>query len=405
VNFYRRFIFKFAQIAQPCYALLKEGARWVWGTDQQNAFEKLRDAISSGPILMRPDYAKPFQLATDASKHGYAGVLSQFDENGREHPVLYISRSCTPAEKNYGSSELEAAAAIWAMETRHNYIVNTHFTLITDHDSLRWLLIGTKRNRLNRWAVRLQAFDFTIKHRAGRKNSNVDYFSRAPLTDNTFPPVDPLDRAPYPSPPDSLLPTLKRKANAVTFESDEPLTNKRACISDPITIDSSAVQTRSQLAREQEILKSANSPLPFPTQQPLPSKIPSILKPPTPLSVQSDLSSYPLPEIPKVTKRDTWTPQQHVLRASQESDPFSRVLIKYFENKSPIPASHAVAYTDRCQLRNGILCIRSTDKSDYINEFRIYVPADVRPAILHQMHVDIHSGNLGIRRTIKISTK
>ena len=216
-NFYRRFICKFAQIASPLYSLLKESVKWAWTSDCQKAFESLRDAIASSPVLIRPDFSKPFQLATDGSKIGYAGVLSQFDENGREHPILFISRTCTPAELNYGSSELEAAAAIWAIETLHNYIGNTHFTLITDHDSLRWLLTGTKRNRLNRWAVRLQEFDFTIKHRAGRKHSNVDYFSRHPLNENIFPPIDPLDRAPMPTAPDTLLPTLILLVNPTPF--------------------------------------------------------------------------------------------------------------------------------------------------------------------------------------------
>jgi RNase H-like domain found in reverse transcriptase len=105
--------------------------------DQQKAFETLKQQLTIAPILEYPDFMKEFYLATDAFYHRYRATLSQKDDIGKEHPIAYASKSLRKEEVNYGATELECAAIVWAIEHFHKYIGATKFTLITDHSALK----------------------------------------------------------------------------------------------------------------------------------------------------------------------------------------------------------------------------------------------------------------------------
>ena len=180
-SYYRRLIKKFAKIAAPLTTLMKKDVLFNWGEDCQKSFDQLRKILSEDIVMQHPDFSQPFIIQTDASGDGISAVLSQRDEKGVERIVCCASRTLNNDEKKWSIPHLEALAIIWGCETYRPYVIGQKFTVETDHGSLRWLLETTQPGRLSRWALRLQEFDFEIKHRPGKSNGNADGFSRLPV--------------------------------------------------------------------------------------------------------------------------------------------------------------------------------------------------------------------------------
>ncbi|KAG5881734.1 hypothetical protein JTB14_037521 [Gonioctena quinquepunctata] len=106
-SWFRRFIENFANVSKPLTSLLKKNAKWIWGTDQQNSFDRLKELLTSTPILQQADIRLPYVLRTDSSSYALGAVLLQ-GEGSDERPIEYASRLLTPAEKNYHTTEREA---------------------------------------------------------------------------------------------------------------------------------------------------------------------------------------------------------------------------------------------------------------------------------------------------------
>jgi phosphoribosylformylglycinamidine (FGAM) synthase PurS component len=138
-----------------------------------SSFEQAKtlvDALCDPKTVLRtPDYSKPFILSTDASNTAVGAILYQDFEDGR-HPCYYLSRSLTPAEKNYSATEKECLAMVWAMKTLRHYIYGSTFTLVTDHQALIWLMsYKDNSHRLLRWSISLQEFmPFTIQYKLAK---------------------------------------------------------------------------------------------------------------------------------------------------------------------------------------------------------------------------------------------
>ena len=180
-SYYRKFVKGFSVIASPLHQLLRKGALWHWGKDQQTSFLELKEKLCTTEVLRRPDSTLPYVLATDWSQKGMGAVLSQIDKEGKEHPVSYASKSCNPAEKNYGSCEGECLAVVWATDHFREYLFGTPFTLITDHEPLKWLMQTNKTTgKLARWSLLLQEYDMKVVHKRGSLNTNADCLSRYP---------------------------------------------------------------------------------------------------------------------------------------------------------------------------------------------------------------------------------
>ena len=114
---YRRFIRGFANIACPLYDVLGKEVKMGpvdLPPEAQEAMDVLKGKVQSAPVLVFPGFDKPFLLDTDASEEGLGAVLSQKQSNGWYHPVTFGSRSLTPSEKNYHSSNLEFLALKWS---------------------------------------------------------------------------------------------------------------------------------------------------------------------------------------------------------------------------------------------------------------------------------------------------
>uniref|UniRef100_A0ABD2WK28 RNA-directed DNA polymerase n=1 Tax=Trichogramma kaykai TaxID=54128 RepID=A0ABD2WK28_9HYME len=120
VGWYSRFIKNEAEIKVPLAKLLRKDVVFVWGAEQEQAFETLKRCLSEAPVLVRPDFAKEFSIQTDASDYAVGAVLTQEYEDG-EHPVYYVSRVLSRAEQRYTTTEKECLAVIWAIEKFRPY--------------------------------------------------------------------------------------------------------------------------------------------------------------------------------------------------------------------------------------------------------------------------------------------
>ena len=182
-NYYRRFIKQFSHIAKPLYDLLKKNRKWSWGEIEQNAFNTLKDKLCEYPIVRLPDIERPFILHTDASNIAIGAILAQKDDNNAEYVIEYASKSLKSFEMNFGITEKECLAVVWAIKYFHYYLFGVKFTVVTDHSALHWLLTLKKdpTGRLARWSTILQSYKFEVIHRKGKLHNNVDAISRPVL--------------------------------------------------------------------------------------------------------------------------------------------------------------------------------------------------------------------------------
>ncbi|GFV48617.1 retrovirus-related Pol polyprotein from transposon 297 [Trichonephila clavipes] len=164
-SYFRRFIKGFCYLAEPLQSLLKSGVEFHWGPEEVEAFSSLKKALTSDPVLGMYDERASAEIHTDASGYGIGAVLVQI-QNNVEKVIAYASRTLTKAEKNYSTTERECLAIVWATNKFRPYIFGKHFTVVTDHHSLCWLMnLKDPSGRLARWALRLQEHDFDVKYK------------------------------------------------------------------------------------------------------------------------------------------------------------------------------------------------------------------------------------------------
>jgi transposase InsO family protein len=190
-SFYRRYVKGFARLAAPLSELLRESdpdvrrkktRPIVWNVSCQLAFDALKEALSSEPVLIQPDPQAPFTLETDASDWAVGVVLLQLGSDGRLHPVAYEGRKLQGAELNYPVHEKELLAIKYGLEKFHYYIDNGQTTtIVTDHESLQYLQTTRRPSRrLARWVASFQQYDLVIKYRPGKDAVVPDAISRRP---------------------------------------------------------------------------------------------------------------------------------------------------------------------------------------------------------------------------------
>ena len=187
INYYQKFLTNLSSVLAPLHSLLNSKTHWHWGKDQQQAFEQSKSFLKSSRLLVHYDDKKELILACDASENGLGAVLSHKMEDGSEHPISFASRTLTKAETNYSNLEREALAVIFGVKKFHQYLYGRQFIPETDHKPLESLFNEKKATpamaaaRIQRWALTLAAYNYTIKYKPGIEHGNADALSRLPL--------------------------------------------------------------------------------------------------------------------------------------------------------------------------------------------------------------------------------
>ncbi len=176
----RNFVKNFAKIAAPLDSLRKKDAIWFWGDKQQQAFQQLKNALADAKTMGIYNPQKPLVLQTDACGAGLGAVLLQTDDKGKLRPIEYASRKLTLAESKYSSCETECLAVVWAIKKWSDYLSAQKFRIQVDNSALVYLLTKPTltNNRVTRWVMLLQQYDFDIEHIKGTKNCIADALSR-----------------------------------------------------------------------------------------------------------------------------------------------------------------------------------------------------------------------------------
>lgn len=178
-GWFSRFIKDYSIIMAPLTELLKKNCKHSWNEKTEAAFQQMKLALTTAPVLVNPDFSKPFFVQCDACTSGVGGVLFQISDDGHEHPIAFVSKKLNGAQKNYTTTELECYAVIVSIKKFRPYIEGYNFTVITDHASLRWLMNQKDLSgRLARWSLKLQGYSFNIEHRKGTQNIVPDTLSR-----------------------------------------------------------------------------------------------------------------------------------------------------------------------------------------------------------------------------------
>ena len=180
-NFYRMFIANFSQIVHPLHLLTKKDQEYIWGETQKQAFEELKNRLTSSPVLQLPNLSKPFVVQTDASKLGTGAVLLQMDDAGVAHPCAYLSQALVGAEQNYQVYDLELLAVIRVLKAWRPYLISPPEPTIfyTDHQNITYFRqLQDLTARQMRWHSILQEYPIRFVHISGHKNGAPDLLSR-----------------------------------------------------------------------------------------------------------------------------------------------------------------------------------------------------------------------------------
>lgn len=165
-------------MSSPLIKLTLKNAAFIWNTEQDKAFNKLKDALSSDLCVACFDPKLDTRLKTDACLDGFGAILQQ------KHPkgwmiVACASRRLSASEKGYSITKLEAAALMWALEKYRACVLGKPLTVLVDHCAL--CVLGRNRPKsaqLARWAILLNEYDIKIEYVSGKLHADVDCLSR-----------------------------------------------------------------------------------------------------------------------------------------------------------------------------------------------------------------------------------
>lgn len=186
VQYYAKFFPNLAQVLHPMYKLLKKETKFEWNEECDKAFQLVKDVIASDKVLTHFNPNLPIKLTCDGSLNGIGAAYFHIMPDNSEKPIAFASKTLNKAESNYSTIDREALAIYFGVKKFAHYLIGRKFLPQTDHKPLI-SIFGDKKgipimaaSRLQRWAIYLSSFDFTIEYIKGETNINADFLSRLP---------------------------------------------------------------------------------------------------------------------------------------------------------------------------------------------------------------------------------
>ncbi|MBW0573975.1 hypothetical protein O181_113690 [Austropuccinia psidii MF-1] len=186
-GYYRQKIKDFGSIAIPLYKLCDKDTAFEMTVDRVKAFEYLREALTTAPLLLIPDFKFPVSLYIDASGDGLGAALHQvqiINDKPVEGHICFISRKMKPTEARYGASQMEFLFLVWALEKLNYFLEGFVFEVITDCTVVKSLLnMKTPNRHMPRWQIAIEEYrgNRTTVNKDGNVHKNADGLSRWPL--------------------------------------------------------------------------------------------------------------------------------------------------------------------------------------------------------------------------------
>ncbi|CAM8972804.1 unnamed protein product [Rhodiola kirilowii] len=177
-GFYRRFIKDFSKKALPLSTLLQKEVLFEFTNACKEAFDDLKKALTSTPIIQTPNWELPFEIMCDASDFAVGAVLGQKVDK-KAGVIYYASRTLDSAQQNYSTTEKELLAVVFPLEKFKSYLLGAKVIVYSDHAAIRYLMKKKEaKPRLIRWILLLQEFDVEIREKKGIENTVADHLSR-----------------------------------------------------------------------------------------------------------------------------------------------------------------------------------------------------------------------------------
>ena len=200
-GYYRKFVPRFADISRPLTTLMKKDTKFKWTPACQKSFELLKETLCGKPVLKYADTSKPYTLYTDASKFGWAGVLTQphttvidGKSTTSDHPVAFVSGLFRGSQLNWAALTKEAFAIYMSVKKLSFYLTDAQILLRSDHKPLeKFLLKNMLNSKVNNWAMELEAFNIQFDYIKGSNNILADTLSHLIAIDPT-PPLHQKDK-------------------------------------------------------------------------------------------------------------------------------------------------------------------------------------------------------------------
>jgi hypothetical protein len=138
-GYYRAFIRNYADTRRPLTQLTKKDEEFIWTDLKQQAFDNLKDALTSDSVLAHPRFNQPFILSTDVSDYAISAILNKL-HNGKERPIRFANHMLNAAEINYSTTHKELLALVFGTQIHRCFLYGRKFKIITDHAALKWLI-------------------------------------------------------------------------------------------------------------------------------------------------------------------------------------------------------------------------------------------------------------------------
>ena len=370
-NYHRRFVKNYAVIAEPLLVTTRGKQSFIWGPEQQQAFERLKEALLAIPTLNHPKTGVEYEfvLDTDASAYALGGALYQRID-GVEYPIGFASKTLSRAQRNYCTTYRELLAIVEMVKHFRHYLLGQKFILRTDHSSLRWLRnYQDISGMLARWLSRLEEYTYEVQFRKGSEHVNADALSRCHSCKNEQ------------CPGNLRIPT----SESDTSDGDipvRPVKGKTRTTRKPGRIESVGWETNETTAsiplrrlshRQQAKIRTLN----------------------TQLTDQNWLSDFSHKDLIAAQQIDAVTGKVYEW-IQTDKRPDSRELAKLCEE-----TKNLVARWKQLSIRDGILVRQIYDCVTGKEVYQTVLPSVLRQSVLHQLHDLRLVGHLGIQRTVQ----